>query len=268
MKPVGVRTLTLCLSFLMAAFQALAGPPRDGVLVALNCADGTSGPECRHAAPGTQAGNPCAPQELGNTTPGAPSGAGPRAPECGASPAAANDPSRAATDPATSPATGTTTGAAGSSPGTERAATGASAAQTAGGRRSQSTGCPAAPGPAGFALGGADPASASGAGGRSDDRASVSAPTPRQSAGRPERACSSLARRGQRCAKGPSGSARVSGGFRNEPATRRRSPAARAGRLPRAIFRTAVRRNKPVSQAGPDRPLADRYRWRRRSRLR
>jgi hypothetical protein len=159
-----------------------------------------------------------------------PSGAGPAAPECGASPAAANDPSRAATDPATSPATGTTAGAAGSSPGTERAATGASAAQTAGGRRSQSIGRPTTPGPAGFALGGADPASASGAGGRCDGAASVSAPTPHQSAGQPERACSSHAGRGQRCAKGLSGSARVSGGFPNEPATRRRSPAGRAGR--------------------------------------
>jgi hypothetical protein len=199
--------------------------PRGAQLCRWNFGSGV--PPC---GAGTQAGNPCAPQELGNTTPGAPSGAGPGAPECGASPAAANDPSRAATDPATSPATGTTAGAAGSSPGTERAATGASAAQTAGGRRSQSTGCPTAPDPAGFALGGADPASASGAGGRSDGAASVSAPTPRQSAGRSERAPSSLAGRGQRCAKGPSGSARVSGGFPNEPATRRRSPAGRAGR--------------------------------------
>jgi hypothetical protein len=190
------------------------------------------------------------------------------APECGASPAAANDPSRAATDPATSPATGATTGAAGSSPGTERAATGASAAQTAGGRRSQSTGCPTAPGPAGFALGGADPASATGAGGRSDGAASVSAPTPRQSAGQPERARSSLAWRGQRCAKGPSGAARVSGGFPDEPATRRRSPAGRTGRH---RWRSAVSRSAAasrVSQAGPDRPLADHYPWRRRSRPR
>jgi hypothetical protein len=173
---------------------------------------------------GTQAGNPCAPQELGNTTPGAPSGAGPGAPECGASPTAANDPSRAATDPATSPATGTTTGAAGSSPGTERAATGAPAAQTAGGRRSQSTGCPTAPDPAGFALGGTDPASAGWTVGRSHDRASVNGPTTGQSAGRSEWAPGRLTGRGQRGAKGPSGSARVSGGFPNEPATRRRSP--------------------------------------------
>ena len=62
MKPVGVRTLTLCLSFLMAAFQALAGPPRDGVLVALNCADGTSGPECRHAAPERKPATPAPPR--------------------------------------------------------------------------------------------------------------------------------------------------------------------------------------------------------------
>jgi collagen type I/II/III/V/XI/XXIV/XXVII alpha len=178
------------------------------------------------------------------------------APECGASPAAANDPSRAATDPATSPATGATTGAAGSSPGTERAATGASAAQTAGGRRSQSTGCPTAPGPAGFALGGADPASATGAGGRFDGAASVSAPTPRQSAGQPERARSSLAWRGQRCAKGPSGAARVSGGFPDEPATRRRSPAGRTGRH---RWRSAVSRSAAASRSARRGPTG---RWR------
>ncbi len=37
---------------------------------------------------------------------------------------------------------------------------------------------------------------------------------------------------------------------------------------PLAICRIAVRRRKPVSQAGPDRPLADHYPWRRRSRPR
>jgi hypothetical protein len=48
------------------------------------------------------------------------------------------------------------------------------------------------------------------------------------------------------------------------PALARRSRRA----SPRAICRIAVRRRKPVSQAGPDRPLADRYPWRRRSRPR
>jgi hypothetical protein len=46
----------------MAAPQALAGPPRDGVLVALNCADGTSGPECRHAAPERKPATPAPPR--------------------------------------------------------------------------------------------------------------------------------------------------------------------------------------------------------------
>jgi hypothetical protein len=86
--------------------------------------------------------------------------------------------------------------------------------------------------------------------------ASVSAPTPRQSAGQPERACSSLAGRGQRCAKGPSGSARVSGGFRNEPATRRRSPAGRAGRH---RGRSAVPRSAAASQSARRGPTG---RWR------
>lgn len=48
------------------------------------------------------------------------------------------------------------------------------------------------------------------------------------------------------------------------PALARRSRRA----SPRAICRIAVRRRKPVSQAGPDRPLPDRYPWRRRSRPR
>lgn len=48
------------------------------------------------------------------------------------------------------------------------------------------------------------------------------------------------------------------------PALARRSHRA----SPLAICRIAVRRRKPVSQAGPDRPLADHYPWRRRSRPR
>lgn len=48
------------------------------------------------------------------------------------------------------------------------------------------------------------------------------------------------------------------------PALARRSRRA----SPLAICRIAVRRRKPVSPAGPDRPLPDRYPWRRRSRPR
>jgi hypothetical protein len=204
-----------------------------------------SGPECRHAAPERKPATPAPPRNSETQRP-VPHQAPDRCPRMRRKSRRSERSIQGSNRPRNKPRNRHNTGAAGSSPGTERAATGASAAQTAGGRRSQSTGCPTAPDPAGFALGGADPASASGAVGRSDDRASVSGPTPGQSAGRPERAPSRLTGRGQRCAKGPSGSARVSGGFPNEPATRRRSPAGRAGRH---RGRSAVSRCAAASQS-------------------
>jgi hypothetical protein len=251
----------------MAAPQALAGPPRDGVLVALNCADGTSGPECRHAAPERKPATPAPPRNSETQRP-VPHQAPDRVP-----PNAAQVPPQRTIHPG-------------------QQQTPQQAPHRHNNRRSRIVTRHRKSG--NRSISGADSRRPT----LAINRVSRSA---RSSRVRPRRRRPGFRQRGGRSIRRPCLRQRPNPASVRRPSRARLQqpcparPAVRQGAIrcrpcirgvpqrachppalarrshrasPLAIFRTAVRRNKPVSQAGPDRPLADRYRWRRRSRLR
>jgi hypothetical protein len=251
----------------MAAPQALAGPPRDGVLVALNCADGTSGPECRHAAPERKPATPAPPRNSETQRP-VPHQAPDRVP-----PNAAQVPPQRTIHPGQQQTPQQAPQQAQQPAQQDRHQAQKERQQEHQRRRQQEADARNQPGVPQRQVQQGSPSEAPTRlppAGRAVDpmTAPPSAPQPRVSppagpsappAALPARpAVRQGAIRFRPCIRG------VPQRACHPPALARRSRRA----SPRAICRIAVRRRKPVSPAGPDRPLPDRYPWRRRSRPR